>query len=1062
MSLLPLHDRIAARRRASRLAEAPEPVPSPPPPAAAGSPERLDDVVGLALSGGGIRSATFCFGLLRALAAKGMLSCVDLMSTVSGGSYVGSMLGSLYSQAANPGEVRAVTSALADARSKWFTWWLRANGRYLMPRGTRDSLFAGALYARNLLGVHFEFALMAVVLGVVLAAVDLAAWHGVDAWAAADPRAFAVMRQVPGWVPAICLAWLPLALLALVFSTAYWCLPWVADAKRVKTFKPMLAVLAGAALLAFMWWHAPDVIGPGLPRSGQVAQWTLWAMAVLLVLGWILALVVMWATLQITRAEGDVPWIARAARTRVTRWLATCLELAGMVFVLALLQRCAWTLAFESDAVGEAGFALAALAAVLRALLPVAGRAVAGRPGLAVWLAAGRVLGYGLTFALATLWVSVVYRAGMGGMFWSDGPPPYGEALRMLAVIAVPVAAYMLLTGRNFEFLNQSSLHGFYRARLSRSHLGAANPSRFGLAGLAELLRDMPADMRTTARVRAVEDLDPRDDPDFADYAPHRHGGPVHLINVCVNQTRDPKGGRLYNQDRRGLLLTVASGGLHRISQGRYKQLPRASTLTLGGWTAVSGAAVAPGLGNLTRGGISALATFAGVRLGYWWQRRPVSSWEALKPCNWLLKSAGLLRETLGIFRGTERRDWFLTDGGHFENTGAYALLAERAKLIIVADCGADPDYRFEDLENLVRKARIDLQAEIRFLRPRAASTVGAGGSSPDVWRDFGAIHELASANSAACLALAHVRYGGELSGEGLLVVVKPALCEGLPVDLLNFRMANPDFPQETTADQFFSEAQWDAYFELGSYIGSKLPLDLLRPIDSVLAAFEDDTSTLKTVKARADGGAEFVSARARAPVQLAAVTVGSATLGLGGVAAAGVAAWQAIETVRATATKSSDAERQAVRDLADAWGRLEAPSLTAAGERTARHRSDVATLATLVVKTADTVCVPGEAARFAGSTVAGLAYRDAVRLCRALDVPQPPACQVLIAAADPMRPHPLLDCFRPQPPASADARAPRNWYYDYSSAAPLALAHPADAEARRRRPADADLLPSE
>jgi hypothetical protein len=37
----------------------------------------------------------------------------------------------------------------------------------------------------------------------------------------------------------------------------------------------------------------------------------------------------------------------------------------------------------------------------------------------------------------------------------------------------------------------------------------------------------------------------------------------------------------------------------------------------------------------------------------------------------------------------------FLSDGGHFENTGAYALLAERAKLVVLADCGADPEYRF-------------------------------------------------------------------------------------------------------------------------------------------------------------------------------------------------------------------------------------------------------------------------------------------------------------------------------------------------------------------------------
>src|SRR5262249_37483908 len=51
---------------------------------------------GLALSGGGIRSATFNLGLLQALAAAGRLRHVDILSTVSGGGYIGSFLGRLY------------------------------------------------------------------------------------------------------------------------------------------------------------------------------------------------------------------------------------------------------------------------------------------------------------------------------------------------------------------------------------------------------------------------------------------------------------------------------------------------------------------------------------------------------------------------------------------------------------------------------------------------------------------------------------------------------------------------------------------------------------------------------------------------------------------------------------------------------------------------------------------------------------------------------------------------------------------------------------------------------
>src|SRR5262249_29689607 len=50
------------------------------------------DAVGLALSGGGIRSATFCLGVVQVLAKRGLLKYVDFLSTVSGGGYTGSFL----------------------------------------------------------------------------------------------------------------------------------------------------------------------------------------------------------------------------------------------------------------------------------------------------------------------------------------------------------------------------------------------------------------------------------------------------------------------------------------------------------------------------------------------------------------------------------------------------------------------------------------------------------------------------------------------------------------------------------------------------------------------------------------------------------------------------------------------------------------------------------------------------------------------------------------------------------------------------------------------------------
>ncbi|QTF94250.1 patatin-like phospholipase family protein, partial [Halomonas sp. BM-2019] len=47
---------------------------------------------GLALSGGGIRSATFCLGVAQALAEADQLKRFDYLSTVSGGGYLGASL----------------------------------------------------------------------------------------------------------------------------------------------------------------------------------------------------------------------------------------------------------------------------------------------------------------------------------------------------------------------------------------------------------------------------------------------------------------------------------------------------------------------------------------------------------------------------------------------------------------------------------------------------------------------------------------------------------------------------------------------------------------------------------------------------------------------------------------------------------------------------------------------------------------------------------------------------------------------------------------------------------
>jgi hypothetical protein len=50
----------------------------------------------------------------------------------------------------------------------------------------------------------------------------------------------------------------------------------------------------------------------------------------------------------------------------------------------------------------------------------------------------------------------------------------------------------------------------------------------------------------------------------------------------------------------------------------------------------------------------------------------------------------------------------------------------------------------------------------------------------------------------------------------GRIFYLKPSLRRGLSSDLIGYCAAHPAFPHEPTADQFFDEAQFEAYRELG------------------------------------------------------------------------------------------------------------------------------------------------------------------------------------------------------------------------------------------------------
>jgi hypothetical protein len=303
--------------------------------------------VGLALSGGGIRSATFCFGLLRALAREKLLLRFDLLSTVSGGGYIGGMLGRLFSRAETPRDAVRIQAALAEARSNWFVWWLRANGRYLIPRGARDATFVAALYIRNLVAIHFELGLIALMLGIALNAVNLGAWALADQLAFDYPTfVFSLMQDLPAWAPLwFPVIWLVLPLVVLLGATrasAYWIVPWIAQVKGW-AFGGWLLVVALTAGLVALYLHLDNGNSP----VGEVMRVALWTTTATLLGLWILG--VPMGSWYLNHVPADDTRAADSARTYLTQALAKSFRWFSVIALAGVIDRCAWFLAFELE-----------------------------------------------------------------------------------------------------------------------------------------------------------------------------------------------------------------------------------------------------------------------------------------------------------------------------------------------------------------------------------------------------------------------------------------------------------------------------------------------------------------------------------------------------------------------------------------------------------------------------------------------------------------------------------------------------------------------------------------
>jgi hypothetical protein len=79
----------------------------------------------------------------------------------------------------------------------------------------------------------------------------------------------------------------------------------------------------------------------------------------------------------------------------------------------------------------------------------------------------------------------------------------------------------------------------------------------------------------------------------------------------------------------------------------------------------------------------------------------------------------------------------------------------------------------------------------------------------------------------------------------GDIIWVKPSMWKGgsIPADVQQYFAAHSEFPQQTTADQWFDEAQFESYRRLGECAGDAMERSLLNLLNRPVAVPEEDGS---------------------------------------------------------------------------------------------------------------------------------------------------------------------------------------------------------------------------
>jgi hypothetical protein len=788
--------------------------------------------LGLALSGGGIRSATFNLGVLQALASFKVLPKIDYLSTVSGGGYIGSCLSSLLSRREGAGPCDEEQAYLIDPSQgqvprfgtarEHFPFNTEADGpgephsgakqlRHLRTHGdfivarkqilSRDVLRA----VGNVLGGLFYHLLVFALFMVAFSGVYLA----LVSWVAGDVPAqlprftfkdYVAALVEPASRGAIGAAVAVGALIGLVgLSAVGLALRWMPDRRfyrdglSVEDQREMgalwcqfwITLIAAAGVTAwFLGQHSPRIAYLMLPfgvyLGGQAAAVFLHAV-VSMAPG---------ATRndrsRFAAAKGILNYLAVASCVAVLLpWLIYWLAQPG----LELRLGSAWAASFGGTW-----------------LLARRGRSK-DDGGTPHWGLIQKLLGLSAAVrqALLSVFVGVLLLGGVvlisSLMVRLAGPTNLAEVAALLGVIALGL---FVVLGILLDF-NKLSLHYFYRDRLVETYLQTYAPPGSGEQSAIEVALRDDAEMPLTHLHGCKLGADRKPLPDCVTAAP------LHLVVTSLNLTASRDMTRRDRKSDHFIFSKLHCGsettGYMPTSKYRNGETRLARALT------ISGAAASSAMGAQTFFAEAFGLTLFNARLGQWIENPRYKAGKYSKNNErgvfWPLY---LLREMLGS-TDAARRLVHVSDGGHTgDNLGIVPLLRRRCAVIVACDAEADPTYGFGSLSEALRQVFIDENIKVDLV-------------VDDVRPD------LLSGLSRRHFAVGRVRYpptaANPQAEEGWLFVLKSSLTGDELVRIANYKHEHPLFPQEPTADQFFDDDQFESYRELGYHVGKCALADL-------------------------------------------------------------------------------------------------------------------------------------------------------------------------------------------------------------------------------------------